>query len=62
MASIRIEVDADPIKVDALKIYLGHKNTSLEVEILHQIESLYNKNVPSNVKDFLAEYIENEGK
>lgn len=53
MAKIKFEVEAEPIKVDALRVYLGRKHSSLEIEIERHIESLYTKNVPNTVRDFI---------
>ena len=53
MAKIKVEVEVDPIKIEALRVYLEPKNTCLELEIELFIEALYKKTVPSAVKDFI---------
>lgn len=53
MAKIKIEVEAEPMKVEALRLYLGQKHSSLEIEIEHHIESLYKRKVPSIVRDYI---------
>lgn len=55
MSKVKLEIDANPSKIDALRVYLGHKNTSLEHEIAKHIDVLYNKNVPTAVREFLKE-------
>ncbi|MCM1299516.1 MAG: DUF6103 family protein [Firmicutes bacterium] len=40
-------------KVTALKMYLNHKNSSLDEEISKYAEQLYNRIVPQNVRDYI---------
>ena len=43
----------DDKKVQALKMYLSEKNSSLDEEISKYAEQLYGKIVPQNVRDFI---------
>ena len=54
MAKIKLEIEADPIKIDALRVYLGRKDSCLELEIERYIETLFCKNVPTVVRDFIS--------
>ena len=54
MTRIKLEIEAETAQIDALRVYLGRKNTSLEFEIERHIESLYNRNVPNVVRDFIS--------
>ena len=40
-------------KLAALEMYLGQRNTTLEVELTKYTEQLYLKNVPQNVRDYI---------
>lgn len=60
MTKVKLEIEADPTKIDALRVYLGRKNTSIEVEIVKSIEALYNKNVPIAVREFISANNENK--
>ena len=40
-------------KLAAINMYLEQKNTSLSAEIDKHIETLYQKHVPQNVRDFM---------
>ena len=44
----------DSEKLAALKIYMAQKNIRLEDELEKSAEGLYNKTVPSNVRDYIA--------
>ena len=60
MAKVKMEIEAEPAQIEALNIFLGGKNTCLEFEISEHIESLYKKNVPKIVRDFIAASNENK--
>lgn len=60
MTRIKLEIEAEPEKIRALHIYLSGKNTSLESEIEHHIESLYKKNVPNVVRDYISACTQNK--
>ena len=49
--SISIGIESD--KLSALEMYLGQKNLKLSDEIEKQIEVLYQKNVPKNIREFI---------
>ena len=49
--NVSISIDCE--KLSALEMYLGQKNLNLSDELDKCIESLYQKNVPQNVRDFL---------
>ncbi len=55
MAKTLIELDVEPTQIDALKVYLGHKNTTIEVELVKHISTLYSKNVPATVREYISE-------
>ena len=44
----------DAEKLAALKMYMAQKNVRLEDELEKTAEGLYNKTVPSNVRDYIA--------
>ncbi len=60
MTKVKLEVDVEPTQIDALRVYLGRKNTSLEVEIAKHINTLYAKNVPNAVREFLSANLDNK--
>ena len=49
--AVNISIEAE--KLTALEMYLGQKNTKLTDELLKYTEQLYQKYVPSNVRDFI---------
>ena len=53
MEKSTVTVQFDREKVDALKIYLGHKNTTIDIELQKTMDSLYSKVVPNLVRDFI---------
>ena len=65
MAKMKIEIDVEPAKVDALKVFLGKKNSSIEIEIIKYIDVLYGKYVPTIVREYLSDSLDskkNEGR
>lgn len=50
--SISVSIDSD--KLSALNMYLAQRNLNLTDEIEKQIEVLYAKTVPQNVRDFIG--------
>ena len=48
-----VSIGVDSEKLTALEMYLNQKNTKLSDELLKYTEQLYQKNVPSNVRDFI---------
>ena len=55
MEKSTVTVQYDREKVDALKIYLGHKNTTIDIELQKTMDSLYGKVVPNLVREFIKE-------
>ena len=53
MKKATVTVSYDEIKLDALKKYLEKKGIDFEGELVKSIDTLYNKNVPSAVKEYL---------
>ena len=49
--SVTVSVDAE--KLTALEMYLGQKNLNLSDELEKFAEQLYQKYVPSNVREFI---------
>lgn len=60
MSKVKLEIEAEPDQIEALNIFLGGKNTCLEFEISEHIESLYKKNVPKIVRDYISAVLKNE--
>lgn len=50
-ASVTVQYDEE--KLNTVKIFLEKKGLSLSDEIVKFIDGLYNKNVPSQVREFL---------
>lgn len=48
-----VVISLDDNKIQALKMYLAEKNTSLDEELSKHAEQLYGKIVPQNVRDFI---------
>ena len=48
-----VTITLDDTKVQALKMYLSEKHSSLDEEISKYAEQLYGKIVPQNVRDFI---------
>lgn len=53
MRKTSITISFDEERLSALKMYLEQKNMKVEDELEKALESLYTKNVPSGVRDFL---------
>lgn len=49
-----ISVSIPEEKLTALRMYMVQKNSSLEDELSKYAEQLYNKNVPQNVREYIA--------
>ena len=60
MGKIKLEIEVEPTQVDALRVYLGDKNTCLKFEISQHIETLYKKNVPKIVRDYISANLKNK--
>ena len=53
MKKATITISFDEEKLSALKMYLAQKNMQVESELEHALDSLYVKNVPAGVRDFI---------
>ena len=53
MRKATVTVSYDEKKLDALRKYLDKKGIDLEDEMVKSIDTLYSKNVPSAVKEYL---------
>lgn len=53
MEKTTVTVPFDKEKTVALQIYLGQKNTTLDIELSKTMDSLYSKVVPNLVRDFI---------
>ena len=53
MEKTTVTVPFDKEKTVALQIYLGQKNTTLDIELGKTMDSLYSKVVPNLVRDFI---------
>ncbi|MBQ7726093.1 MAG: hypothetical protein IJT66_03010 [Clostridia bacterium] len=54
MKKISVSLSFDEEKFVALKLYLKQKENSVEDELTKSLETLYLKNVPAGVRDFLT--------
>ena len=55
MNETAVSIMYDREKVDALRVYLGHKNTTLDIELEKAMDTLYGKVVPNIVREFIKE-------
>ena len=53
MRNATVTVSYDEKKLDALRKYLEKKGIDFEDEMVKSIDTLYSKNVPSAVKEYL---------
>ena len=53
MKKVNITVSYDGEKFDALKLYLQQRSLMVEDEMISALDSLYNKVVPTGVRDFI---------
>lgn len=53
MEKTTVYVPFDKEKTVALLLYLGQKNTTLDIELGKAMDSLYSKFVPNLVKEFI---------
>ena len=58
MEKSTVTIKFDQEKTEALRVYLGHKDSCTEAEIEKALDALYVKVVPNEVKKFLAEKAE----
>lgn len=57
---VRISVDAE--KLRAIKQYMEKKESKLEDELTEQVQKLYEKYVPANVREYIDAKQEEESK
>ena len=55
MKKAAINLSFDDEKLSAIRMYMEKKGSDLDGEMLAQLEKLYEKFVPSNVRDFIAD-------
>lgn len=53
MKKAAVTISYDEEKLNALKMYLGQKDTQVEEELTKALDTLYNKNVPAGVREFI---------
>ena len=53
MKKTTVTVSYDEEKLEALKMYLKEKSLDLDTELTRTIDTLYTKNVPTAVKEYL---------
>lgn len=53
MKKTTINISCDEEKLSALKIYLEQKGSQVEDELIKELDTLYSKNVPANVREFI---------
>ncbi len=53
MKKVSVTVQYDEEKLETVKIFLEKKGLTISEEIVKFIDGLYNKNVPSQVREFL---------
>ena len=54
MKKINLTVSYAEEKVKALRWYLEQKGTKLEDELVKAVDTLFNKNVPANVRNYIC--------
>jgi len=54
--TVSVSVDAE--KLRAVKRYMGKKEADLELELVAQLQRLYEKYVPANVREYIDENLE----
>ena len=55
MKKAAINLSFDEEKLSAIRMYMTKKDADLDAELLSQLEKLYEKYVPANVRDFIAD-------
>ena len=54
MRKTTINISYDEEKLNALKMYLRQKNSSIDDELVKMLDTLYGKTVPAGVRDFIS--------
>ena len=49
-----INISYNEEKLNAMKLYLEQKGTCLDNEVIKMLDALFNKTVPSGVRDFIS--------
>lgn len=61
MKKATVSIPYDEEKLAALRIYMQHRDTDLDCELLAQMDRLYTRFVPAGVQEYLKErYAESE--
>ena len=55
MKKAAINLSFDEEKLSAIRMYMTKKDANLDAELLSQLDRLYEKYVPVNVRDFITE-------
>ncbi len=58
MKKINLTISYEEEKVKALRWYLEQKSTKLEDELLKAVDALFNRNVPSSVRNYISKTAE----
>ena len=53
MKKTTINISYDEEKLSALKLYLEQREMNIEDDLVKSLDTLYTKNVPSNVREFI---------
>lgn len=54
MKQTNIQFDYDAEKLEAIRLFLAQKDVSVEASLEDFMEQLYTKNVPANVREYIA--------
>lgn len=54
MKKATINISYNEEKLNAMKLYLEQKGTCLDNEVIKMLDALFNKTVPSGVRDFIS--------
>lgn len=55
MKKTAVNLAFDDEKLAAIRMYMAKKDVDLEDELLSQLDKLYEKYVPANVRDFISD-------
>ena len=58
MKKISVSVSYDEEKLSTLRLYLEQKGMQVEDELTKSLDTLYAKNVPAGVREFLRQKVE----
>jgi hypothetical protein len=53
MKKINLQIIYDEEKLEAVRLFLAQRNSSMEMELTAFVDVLYRKNVPVNVREFI---------